>query len=445
MTTHGFRRRFQPGPPDVLSGEGQAHSRFEIESRTEGLPSSYPTPRVLLLLEGFVDIRLLMLLSRICRMTVVTPLENFYTSELNFRIRSAGLDLPVHIIPGDRIEFQWRSLKLLLRIGHRFDLLLAQENLRGALNVNIAGQLLRKPVLTYTGIPPVEYFRCRHERGQISWPVSLAGQTFIRFLLALNGRMATRCLAVGPYLATQTRRHSRSVTMCQAHGVDTTLFHPVSSRRKLRLRKANNLPVDGFIVFFASRISHEKDVETFLQAVALLRESGLPAYALSCSGNPGAILQTADDLNLSNWHQWLIARPALNPLTRLNQIYQCADAVAQTSLESGLSISTLEALSSGIPAAVTATGGMKYHIRNYARLIPRRDPEALARELMWIHEFPQTARKLALRGRRYVQNSWSTAIASTTFKQAFAELVNSPSGSAPLPDPQESRNKNHSH
>lgn len=427
MTAHEFRGFGSPRPRTHSSATNPllTHGRrFEIDTDPEPIPrQAQGKVNVLFLVEGFVDVRLLRVLCQVANLTLITPMVPFYSSQLNLRIRRSGLAIPVHIIPGDRLEFQWRSLKILLKISYKSDLILAQENLRGAINANIAGRIHGKPVLTYTAIPAQAYYRCRRRRGQISRSKEYLGLIVISFMEWMNSRLSQGCLAVGPYLSSQKSNQFRSVILSQAYGVDTTFFCPVNPQRKRSLRLFHNLPGDGFIAFFSSRISHEKDAETFLLAVAMLRQSGMPAYALNCSGERNEFIQLARSLNLPDWETWVLARPAYDPTVNLNQIYQAVDAVAQTSLEEGLGLSPLEALACGIPTIVTAVGGMKHHMRDFARHISVQDPQALARELQWVHDYPTAARSMALRGREYVQNNWSSDMASGTFHRAFKELL----------------------
>ena len=184
-------------------------------------------------------------------------------------------------------NFQLRSLSWLWRHARRFDVILAQEVLRGALNANIAGALRGIPVVTYIGIAPLEYFRCRCERGQIGRLKALAGEGVIRGLLGLNGRLATRCLAMGPYLRTVAARYFPRSELGLYYGVDTAQFRPTKDKERGTLRARLDLPRDRFVVLLSSRISHEKDPETVLRAVALAararagRRAGQPGWRLA--------------------------------------------------------------------------------------------------------------------------------------------------------------------
>src|SRR4029077_16258459 len=92
--------------------------------------------RVLFFVEGFTDIRFVIGLSEICDLTMVVPERQYLESGLKGRIESAGCRVDVVTVRGGRPAFQFRSLQRLWSMAQRFDVILAQEVLRGALNAN---------------------------------------------------------------------------------------------------------------------------------------------------------------------------------------------------------------------------------------------------------------------------------------------------------------------
>ncbi len=381
------------------------------------LPATTPRARlrVLFFVEGFTDIRFVAGLSEICDLTMVVPAREYRSSGLDQRVAELKLDATIITIAGGRPAFQLSSLQWLWRHARRFDVILAQEVLRGALNANLAGALRGIPVVNYMGIAPLEYFRCRRERAQIGRLQALAGETVIRGLLAINGWLATRCLAMGHYLRTIGARYFRRSELGLYYGVDTTRFRPIADDERGALRARLDLPRDRFLVLLSSRISHEKDPETVLRAVALLRERGLDAALLNLSGGWREFIDLAARLGLANSAAWVIGRPAVHPMTEVFDYFRAADAVALAALAEGAAYSTLEALACGTPVVATAVGGMAVQLEGYARLTPRRDAAAMADELLWIARNPSAARDQALRGREYVVREWERT-------KAFADL-----------------------
>ncbi|MEK7399151.1 MAG: glycosyltransferase family 4 protein [Candidatus Poribacteria bacterium] len=373
--------------------------------------------------EGFTDIRFVKGLSEICDLTLVVPLRHYIVSGLKERIGLSNAKLKVVKIEGGRLGFQTRSLVYLWRQAKNFDVILAQEVLRGAINANIVGTIKHVPVLTYMAISPVEYYRCRYERKQISWPKAIIGEMAIKAMMSINGRLATSCLVLGPYLVDISSDYCKRNRQVLYFGVDTEFFKPIAKEETKKIREKLKLPSDKFIIFLSSRISHEKDPETVIRATAIARSRGLDAVVINLSGGYKEFLLLANNLGFKNTETWIYARPAAHPLIDLNEYYQAADVVAQASLAEGLGLSPLEALACGIPVVATRVGGMSVHLDNYARMTPKGDPDAMAKEFVWIAANSETARRQALVGREYVVREWNSRKAFKELQNIFNETV----------------------
>jgi glycosyltransferase involved in cell wall biosynthesis len=372
--------------------------------------------RVLFFVEGGTDIRFVAGLSQICDLTIAAPVRAYEASGLKQRVEACAARVTVHEIPGGRLLFQARSLAYLLHQARGFDVILAQEVTRGALNANLVGLVWGIPVVTYMGIDPPAYFHCRRERRQISWATWVIGNTVIRMLMAVNGRLATRCLAMGPYLRDVAGRYCPRSEVGLYYGVDTDFFRPAEPEERSALRRKWNLPTDKFLVFFSSRISHEKDAETVLQAVEVARHQGLDAVVLNLGGGYKDFLRLARELRLKDPDAWVIAGPALHPMTEVADVFRAADVIALASLAEGAAYSTLEALSCGTPVVATAVGGMAVQLAGHATLTPRRDPVAMADALLWVAAHPGEARAQALKAREeYIIPEWDR-------RKAFRDL-----------------------
>jgi len=372
---------------------------------------------VLYFCEGFTDIRFVVGLSEICELTMAAPAWEFRVSGLADRIAASGAKLKVDEILGRRPAFQIRSFVYLLRNIRKYDVVLSQDMVRGSLNATVAGKLCGVPVVTYLGIAPLEYFRCRRERGQMGWLKATAGEAFIRFAMTVSGRLGTTALGMGPYLRDVAGQTSSHPGVGGYYGVDVNLFRPVDAGERQVLRRRHALPEDRFLIFFSSRVSHEKDPETVLRATALARHKGLNAVIVNLGGGFSDFLQRAKDLGLSNTGDWLIGRPAVHPMEDLCEYFQAADVVIQSSLAEGAAFSTLEALACGTPVIATNIGGMAVQLAGVARLTPRRDASAMADEILWIAGHRSEAAAQAMKGREYVVANWRR-------EKAFGDLRN---------------------
>lgn len=363
--------------------------------------------RVLFFVEGFTDIRFVAGLSQICDLTMAVPAHAYAESGLKDRVAASGAQLVVHEIPGGRLAFQVRSFLYLWRVARTFDVILAQEVLRGALNATLVGALRGVPVVTYMGIAPVEYFRCRRERGRNGIVGAFVGEAVIRTLMAINGRLATRCLAMGPYLRDIALRSCPRSEIGLYYGVDVDRFRPADAMERARLRRLLNLPVRQFLVLLSSRMSHEKDPETVLRGVALARARGLDAVVLNLGGGFHEFIALARALDLGDISEWVIGRPAVHPISEVPDYFRAVDAVVLASLAEGAAYSTLEGLACMTPVVATAVGGMAVQLQGYARLTPRQDPGAIADALIEIASDAEAARARMRPGRDHVCREWS--------------------------------------
>ncbi len=372
--------------------------------------------KVLFFVEGFTDIRFVTGLSQISDLTLCVPARAYSESGLKERVAASGARVTAHEVPGGRLAFQARSFRWLLEHARDFDVIISQEVLRGSLNATLAGWTRGTPVITYMGIAPVEYFRCRRERDQIGAMAAWAGESVIRALMSVNGRLATKCLAMGPYLTDIALQYCPRSEIGLYYGVDTSVFRPADAEERRALRVRRNLPLDRFVIFFSSRISHEKDPETVLRATALARQRGLDAVVVNLGGGFKDFLALANQLALPDTSSWVIGRPAAHPVTEVADYFRAADVMALASLAEGAAYSTLEALSCARPVVATDVGGMAVQLKGVAQLTPRRDPVAMANAFLWIRDHPDDARRQALLGREMVQREWSR-------DRAFRELA----------------------
>jgi glycosyltransferase involved in cell wall biosynthesis len=379
-------------------------------------------PRVLFVVEGYSDIRFVTGLSEICELTMLVPSKQYRESGLRDRLLASGATVEVDELEGGRLRYQAASFRYLIQRARNFDVILSQEILRGSLNSCLVGRLFNIPVVTYMNIPPVQYFRCRRERGRQGWWHAQIGEAVIRTLSWIIAQLATQCVAVGPYMAEVASRNCRRVTQGYAYGVDTEFYRPGLESERIRLRAKLNLPLDRFLVLSGSRVSHEKDPETVLQATALARARGLDAVVLNLGGGYQDFVNLAKRLALPNAEDWVLGRPAAHPMTELADYYRASDVLAQASLDEGAGMTTLEALACGVPVVCTAVGGMARIIPGYARLTPRRDPEAMAAEFLWISTHRAEATAQALRGREFVQREWSRQVAFASLAGVLAKV-----------------------
>lgn len=160
------------------------------------------------------------------------------------------------------------------------------------------------------------------------------------------------------------------------NGIDTQLFVPSASAR-LSVRSEMGLPEDAFLIGLVGRYHPMKDHTNFLQAASLLLKT-----------HPGIhFLLIGRGINPEN----KALRGAIQDLGLLNQIHLLGERNDTPRLSAALDIFTLsssygesfpnvigEAMSCGVPCVVTDVGDAAWIVGETGRIVPRRDPEAMA-------------------------------------------------------------------
>ena len=229
---------------------------------------------------------------------------------------------------------------------------------------------------------------------------------------------------MGPYLRDVASQWCARSEIGLYYGVDVEYFRPADADERVRLRRRLDLPHDKFLILLSSRISHEKDPETVLRAVAIARERGLDAVVLNLGDGHREFLALAARLGVVDRDaSWVLARAAVHPMKDLADYFRAADAVALASLAEGAAYSTLEALACETPVVATAVGGMAVQLREYASLTPRRDAHAMAEAFLALAAQPRAAPAQARAGRAYVSREWSRAKAFSDLAMGFESLA----------------------
>jgi glycosyltransferase involved in cell wall biosynthesis len=118
------------------------------------------------------------------------------------------------------------------------------------------------------------------------------------------------------------------------------------------------------------------------------------------------------------------------------RIAACFDVYVVSSLYEGLGRSLTEALASGRPVAATAVNGIVDLIEpgKTGLLAPPADPGALARNVVWLLEHPEEARRLGEAGRDRVRTLFDPALMCGLIEQEYARLLGVPGSAVPEGD-----------
>ncbi|MGZ4787904.1 MAG: glycosyltransferase family 4 protein [Terriglobales bacterium] len=370
-------------------------------------------PRLLFIAESGTDVRLVEGLAEHFELSIIAR-EIAGGRAINW---PPSVDVPTTIGPAGRAAFAQFVFRQLIHRKDEFDIALVQGYSLAALAANASRQFTSKPLLLLVCSPVEAYYRCRltHPNGR---PYQQHEATLLKFVARANAMAAAEYVVLSRHLEDVVRRHgARRVHRIPLYGVNTQLFAP-PLQPKSDLRKQLQLPPDGTLIFFSSRIAPEKDSETLLRAVRRLLDSGHNLWLLHRSGGYHHFQRDAESFGVL---ERVIATDAVHPHRQLPLDYQACDICVQASREEGLGFSPLEALASGTPVIATAVGGLKETIIDGQTgwTYPAGDDAKLAMRIADVVLNPAEARRRALNGRQLVVEHFDRPL---VFRQ-FAELV----------------------
>lgn len=174
------------------------------------------------------------------------------------------------------------------------------------------------------------------------------------------------------------------------NGFNTKIFSPSENARSV-VRKELGLPSSTILIGLIARYHPMKDHGNFIQATAFLSRNFPNVHFLLAGENVDMknpyLKSVIDDLKLNNNYHLLGERMDINTLTA------SLDIASSSSFSEAFSNTIGEAMACGIPCAATNVGDNKLIVGETGRIIPPRDPMALANA--W-QEFIE----LGLEGRR---------------------------------------------
>ena len=206
-------------------------------------------------------------------------------------------------------------------------------------------------------------------------------------------------------------------------GVDTNFFRP-APEREARVRNPSRGP-QRLRVVSVGRLHWVKGYEFALQALAQVRRAGVEIeYTIIGNGDDKELLvmmATVRDLDLEA-HVHLRGRLSRNEVV---EALQAADVFLLASLSEGLSTAALEAMAVALPVVVTDVGGMREAVTDgiEGRVVPPRDPAALAAALLELAADAELRAAMGERGRRRATEDFDTELGARAMLEQYQRLV----------------------
>jgi glycosyltransferase involved in cell wall biosynthesis len=287
---------------------------------------------------------------------------------------------------GFRLGTVWRLARLFRQ--RRIDVVHA-HNTKAVIYCGLARRLVRVGRLVYT----------RH--GQ-----RYGAKARSNWLFRLAVRSVDDIVCVSEDAARLSAAEALPATKIRAirNGIDTARF-------------AYSGPADGGPAVMVGRLSPEKDVQTLLDAVAIVARQE-PAFRLEIAGS-GSLLQPmerrAAELGLAG------AVTFLGNVDDVPALLGRASMSVLSSFTEGISLTLLEAMSRGLPVIATRVGGNPEVIVDgrTGRLVPARDAAALAEAMLDVWRNGDDAKAMGLAGHERVKKRFDVRLMVQAYQAVY--------------------------
>jgi len=203
-----------------------------------------------------------------------------------------------------------------------------------------------------------------------------------------------------------------------SNGIDTTCFIPATDKQAARALLS--LP-DKPILLYTGRLDAEKDMDTWLRAAARLPSALDVHLVVGGEGTDRLRLERlAADLGLTG----RITFPGYLPVSDLPLLYQAADAYCITSAVELQSITTLEAVASGLPVIAARAGALPELVEDGVTgcLATPGDVEGFARGMARVLADSRRGRAMGMAGRARAERH-ALSVVSRAHESLLASVV----------------------
>ena len=206
------------------------------------------------------------------------------------------------------------------------------------------------------------------------------------------------------------------------NGIDTEVWSP--NRVGRTLREELGIPETEPVIGYVGRIMPEKDLQTWIRAVATVATRFPQAhFVLVGEGKDDSTLEQlrrlAADLGIAAKTHFIGYRSELLP------VYAAFDMFLLTSRREGLPNSILEAMALGLPVVTTDVAGARELVANGCTgyVLPQGDHAGLARALITLAENDQLRLRLSQSGRERVKRDFSFASRMARIESLYERIL----------------------
>ena len=206
------------------------------------------------------------------------------------------------------------------------------------------------------------------------------------------------------------------------NGVDTTAFRPDSDART-RVRAELGLPASTAIVGLVARFDPQKDHATFARAARAIVEQHAEIHFVLCgrriTPENQELTNLLENAGIRDRVSLLGVRHDMPAITAAFDI-----ATSSSAFGEAFSVAISEAMASGVPCVATDSGNAAALIDDVGRVVPARNPSALAAGVLELLQLPEQERQtLGRRARRRVEANFSIDAVAEQYDATFEEVL----------------------
>ena len=205
------------------------------------------------------------------------------------------------------------------------------------------------------------------------------------------------------------------------NGFDLDEFRPDPEARK-SVRKELKLDENALLVGLVARFDPQKDHRNFIEAAELIREK-IPAVHFMLCGE-------GIDSGNTCLMQWIVKGQMegcfhlLGIRKDVSRLVAAMDVAVSSSLGEGFPNVVGEAMASSVPCVVTDVGDSALIVADTGRVVPAKDPAALATAISGLLQAPPSFREeMGVLARQRVKMNYSLDSVVSKYEAVFREVV----------------------
>ena len=220
-------------------------------------------------------------------------------------------------------------------------------------------------------------------------------------------------------------------------GVNPERFRPIDQcEARRRIEPSLGIAPDDLVIVYVGRMLPRKDVRNVVRAFALLRDrwgDRRPTLKLLVVGGETAAPDPEETPEIGELQRLAAALGVAGEVRFtgqrqpdvLREYYGAGDVAVTTPWYEPFGLTPLEAMACGRPVVGAAVGGIPFTVEDgvTGRLVPPRDPEALAARLQELLDDPAGRQRMGAAARRRVERRFTWAVTAARTAALYQAVI----------------------